>query len=163
LSKKQAVSFRDRDDWFWAYDVGLGVLLKHLIDVATEGEADPWVDRVLAEWRTTIEVAGSGLGLDLGIGWSALEVDRFLEMVDKACDALSCREGIPAAEIQSWSVFANVQNPARGAAMVHTAPVIELGRAIQALVHGTLPEPPPGVCWFYGTPEGRIVLRLPAQ
>lgn len=162
MSKKQAVSFRDRDDWFWAYDVGLGVLLKHLIEVATEDEVDPWLDRVRAEWRTTMEVAGSGLGLDLGIGWSAHEVDRFLKMVDKACDALSYREGIPAAEIQSWPVFVGVQNPTRGAATVDTKPVIELGRAIQALVRGTLPEPPEGVCWLYGTPEGRIVLRLPA-
>jgi hypothetical protein len=41
---------------------------------------------------------------------------------------------------------------------VHTAPIVELGRAIIELVSGELPEEPDGKFWFYGTPDGRQTL-----
>jgi hypothetical protein len=41
-----------------------------------------------------------------------------------------------------------------------TAPIIELGHAIIALVSGSLPRPPKGVAWFYGTPSGRSTIQM---
>jgi len=42
----------------------------------------------------------------------------------------------------------------RGASEVATGPVVELGRAIIALVRGDLPEAPKGEAWFFGVPPG---------
>ena len=43
---------------------------------------------------------------------------------------------------------------------VLTAPIIELGRAIIALMSGNLPRPPKGETWFYGTPTGRSTIGM---
>ncbi|HKV95735.1 MAG TPA: hypothetical protein VJW20_24550 [Candidatus Angelobacter sp.] len=41
----------------------------------------------------------------------------------------------------------------RGATEVFTAPIVELGRAIIALVRGELPEAPKGQILLYGAPK----------
>jgi hypothetical protein len=43
---------------------------------------------------------------------------------------------------------------------VFTAPAIELGRAIIALLFGELPEAPKGEVWIFGTPMGRSTIRM---
>jgi hypothetical protein len=48
----------------------------------------------------------------------------------------------------------------RGAKEVLTAPVVEFGRAIIALICGELPEAPKGQAWFFGTPNGRSTIRM---
>lgn len=48
----------------------------------------------------------------------------------------------------------------RGVPKVFTAPVVELGRAILALVEGTLAAPPSGTAWFYGVPQGRTTIGM---
>ena len=48
----------------------------------------------------------------------------------------------------------------RSATEVPTAPIVELGHAIIALVSGNLPRSPEGEAWFYGTPTGRSTIRM---
>jgi hypothetical protein len=50
VSKSKFVGFRD--DGFWAYDVGLAVFLKHLIDVAVPHCSSPdgaWLTDAILE------------------------------------------------------------------------------------------------------------------
>jgi len=43
---------------------------------------------------------------------------------------------------------------------VDTAPVVELGRAMMALLSNELPEAPKGEAWLFGTPDGRSTIRM---
>jgi hypothetical protein len=55
----------------------------------------------------------------------------------------------------AWPLLDDLRIFPRGATEVFTAPVVELGKAIIALVRRELPEAPYGKTWFYGTPDGR--------
>src|SRR5205823_4830666 len=93
--------------------------------------------------------------LTLDADWSVERREAFISLAEDACSRLGSRESIPAAEIVEWPLLEGLRIFPRGATEVFTAPVIELGRAIIALVSGDLPEAPPGMNWFYGTPVGR--------
>jgi hypothetical protein len=57
VSQTQYVAYGDRG--FWAYDVSLRVLLKHVIDVANERlstNADPWLADAVSAWRIVAAV-----------------------------------------------------------------------------------------------------------
>jgi hypothetical protein len=120
---------------FWAYDVGPGVFLKHLI--AAAGIPD--------------------IGLTLDAGWSPEQRQTFVALVEEACATLAKRVSTPADEIVAWPILNDLRIFPRGASEVETAPVIELGRAFIELVSGELPEPPAGKIWIYGTETGREV------
>ena len=81
VSKRQFVEFSNRG--FWAYDVALGIFLKHLVDAAENPERGSvgWVQDALPRWRTVIAVAGSGLGWQIDEGWSGGESELFLRLV----------------------------------------------------------------------------------
>ena len=55
-----------RRDCFWAYDVVLGIFLKHLIDAAeASAEADePWLSKEVSWWPVVACVSTYGLTLD---------------------------------------------------------------------------------------------------
>jgi hypothetical protein len=99
-------------------------------------------------------------GLTLGEEWSSAQRHIFIELADAACKKLATRESIPVEEIASWPLKDDLRIFPRTAKEVLTAPVIELGRAIIALVSGELPRPPEGEAWFYGTPTGRSTIRM---
>ena len=80
-------------------------------------------------------------------------------MAEQACAILASRESIPAQEIISWPILEDERIFPRGATEVLTAPVVELGQAMIALVCGQLTPAPKGQIWLYGTPEGRQTLR----
>ncbi len=142
---------------FWAYDVALGVFLKHLIDAAEPRRDEaPWLTEAIACWRVVACV--SDYGLTIEPGWSDEQRTLFLVLLDEACAAISRRESIPAGEMASWRILEGEGLFARGAPEVHTAPVVELGRAIAALVRKELQAPPNGTEWLYGTPAGRLTL-----
>lgn len=143
---------------FWAYDVGLGVFLKHLIDAAeARGHADaPWLSQAVSWWRVVACI--SDYGLRIGDAWSPDERDAFVALADEACRNLATREAISAEEIVGWRLLADQRMSPRGASEVQTLHVIELGRAIIDLVRGRVPEPPQGKMWIYGTPSGRGTL-----
>lgn len=158
MSQTQTVIYGDRG--FWAYDVAVGVFLKYLIDAA-EADASaksPWLSDAVYSWRVSAVV--SDYGLSLGESWSPEQRKTFIDLVEKACAALATRDSIPANEITSWSFIDDKCIYPRGAKEVLTRPVVELGRAVIALLCGELPEAPKGEAWFFGTPTGRSTIRM---
>ena len=153
MSKTTYVLYGNRG--FWAYDVALGVFLKHLIDAAEASDQakTEWLAAAIADWR--IGACVSDIGLTLDAGWSAAQRQSFVALAEQACAALAKRSSIPAQEIVAWPLHDDLYISSRGAAEVRTAPVIELGHAIIALACGVLPEAPDGKAWLYGTPGGR--------
>jgi len=156
VSKTQFVGFGE--EGFWAYDVALGIFLKHLIDAAdASGQADaPWLSEAVSSWRVTACI--SDYGLTLTADWSTAQWKTFLILVEEACARLAARESIPAGEIVDWQILEGTCLHTRGAPEVHTAPIVELGQAIIALVSGRLQAAPKGKIWLYGTPSGRETL-----
>lgn len=161
VSKTQAVTYTDRG--FWAYDVAVGVFLKYLIGAAqaNEGANTPWLSEAVSSWRIWAVVSDFGLTLDAK--WSADQRKTLIALAEEACAALATRDSIPAEEIISWPFVDDLRIHPRGANEVTTAPVVELGRAIIALLCGELPEAPKGEAWIFGTPSGRSTLRMDAS
>jgi hypothetical protein len=93
---------------FWAYDVALGVFLRHLIEVA---EASPrattsWLSNAVSSWRVVACIPD--LGLDLDAGWSAEQrqaLVAFAAFADEAWARLATRDSIPAEEIVRWRLL----------------------------------------------------------
>lgn len=158
MSQTQAITYTDRG--FWAYDVAVGVFLKHLIDAAQASQeaAAPWLSKAVSSWRVSAVVSDYGIRLD--DNWSSDQRKTFVALAEKACAALTARISIPAEEIVTWHFVDDLHIYPRGAAEVLTAPIVELGRAVIALLCGELPEPPKGEAWLFGTPTGRSTLRM---
>jgi hypothetical protein len=156
VSQTKFVEFGGRG--FWAYDVAAGVFLKHLIDAAEASSqaSAPWLSNAVSSWRVQAGITDFGLTLDPD--WSTAQRQAFIALAEEACSKLAARESIPAREIASWPLVDDLRIYPRGASEVLTAPVIELGRAIIALVIGQLPNAPEGKTWLYGTPTGRETL-----
>lgn len=87
--------------------------------------------------------------------WSAEERNTFAVLAEEACVALASRDFIASEEIVSWPFVDDLRIHPRGAKEVRTAPVIELGRAIIALILGELSK-----IWLYGAPNGRDTLDV---
>jgi hypothetical protein len=154
VSKTKHVEYRDR--WIWAYDVALSIFLKHLIDIAVPHAAtagNEWLTEAISSWRVVAAIPDYGLNVDPS--WSPVQIDVFTRLVDQACDLLADRDCIATDEISAWQILDDLRIDSRGESEVSTAPVVELGRAIIALVHGTEPAPPAEKTWLYGAPEGR--------
>jgi hypothetical protein len=162
MSQTQFVEYRQSG--FWAYDVALGVFLKHLIDVAEELRLEHerrWLTETVQSWRVVACV--NDYGLAIGEEWSAAQIATFLELAREACVRIGRRESFAATEMEAWSVLEGRGVFARGASEVASGPIVELGEAIVALLEGELPSAPPGAAWLYGTPSGRrtIAMRSP--
>ncbi len=155
VSKTKYVEYTNRG--FWAYDVALDIFLKHLIDAAeASGQAKTgWLSSAIESWRMAC-IPDYGLTLDAG--WSAVQQQAFIALAEQASARLANRTSIPAEEIVNWRVLDDLHIFPRGEKEVLTAPVVELGRAIIALVSGELSEAPNGKTWLYGTPTGRQTL-----
>ena len=161
MSRTQSVTFAHRG--FWAYDVAVGIFLKHLIDAARESaEANSeWLSKAVSNWRAWAVVGDFGLHFDEH--WSSQQRTMLIALSEKACAALAKRDFIPVKEIVSWPFVDDIRIHPRGAKVVHTAPVIELGQAIIALLRDELPEAPKGQAWFFGTEAGRSTIRMDAS
>jgi hypothetical protein len=157
MSQTKFVEYRDNG--FWAYDVALGVFLKHLIDVTLERAETPggeWLSEEIAEWRTIAVI--QDYGLEINPSWSSAQLEIFIELVDQACAVLACRSQIASTEVTNWEILEDIRIHTRGATEVETGPVVELGRAIIVLARGDDPAAPAGKTWLYGAPEGRIAI-----
>lgn len=155
VSKTKFIEYAGRK--FWAYDVALHVFLKHLIDAAEASEQahTAWLSSAISDWRVACV---PDLPLVIDTGWSPAQQQTFLTLAEEACTRLAERESIPAEEVVSWPILDDIRIFTRGAMEVYTAPIVELGRAIIALVRGELPEAPEGQIWLYGAPGGRLTI-----
>jgi hypothetical protein len=161
VTAKKVIKYSGRG--FWAYDVAMGIFIKHLLDAAEKsGEArKPWLSKAISDWRVQAVVTECGFTIDER--WSVEERTAFIAMTERACAAMEAREFIRVTEIVSWSFVDNLRIfPRTDANELRTAPVIELGRAIAALLLGQLPDPPKSEAWFFGTPEGRSTIQMEA-
>ncbi len=143
---------------FWAYDVALGILLKHISDAADKlpTNAESEVLRTEVSWWIQGACVNTlSMHIDDDDSWSAQQTAIFVDLVDEACTRLEARETIPGLEVENWTFPDDLHLETRGESEVKTAPIVELGRAIIALVNGTLPESPLLTLWYYGFPEGR--------
>ena len=145
---------------FWAYDVAMGIFLKHLIAVAEPLAATSngaWIAEAVTRWRVNAVISDFGLHIDEE--WSAEQIDIFIGLAEQACSLLGARDRISADEITAWPILDDMRIFPRGATEVLTAPVVELGKAIIAVANGTLSPAPAGTWWLFGTPEGRDTIR----
>jgi hypothetical protein len=157
VSETQFVKYAGRD--FWAYDV-VGVFVKYLLDAANEsGDANSaWLSEAVSSWRVWAVVSECGFTLDEH--WSPEQRKTFIALAERACTALASRKSIPAEEIVSWPFADDLRIHPRGATEVLTAPVVELGYAMIALLRSELQEAPKGEAWFFGTPVGRSTNKM---
>ncbi|UWZ84472.1 hypothetical protein [Occallatibacter riparius] len=146
MSKSQAVKFGTKG--FWAFDVAVGVFLKHLIDAAQESaEAKTeWLSKAISDWRVWAVIGDFGFHLDEH--WSAEQRSSVISLLEKACDTVARRNCIPAEEIVSWPFVDDLRIYTRGLNEVATAPVVELGRAVIALLRDELPEGAKGEAYW---------------
>ncbi len=160
---------------FWAFDVGLGIFLKFLIDRANllisetkdkhrkagdvESKYADWLSACIDMWRQAA-VLGANVGLSYDYPMTEKQVQIVLRLIDEVCHELGARESIPRQEMESWDVLSGHGVFSRGYTEYPTAPVIELGRAIQDLLRGTLLPAPKGKLWFFGTPTGRETVAM---
>lgn len=153
MSKIQFVRYAAHG--FWAYDVALGIFLKHLVDAAEASDqaSTPWLSNAISSWRLVACISDYGLTLDAS--WSEAQRQTLIALAEDACVRLAKRTSIPVEEIVSWPLLDDLRIVSRGETEVLTAPVVELARAVIALVSGELPEAPNGEFWCYGTPTGR--------
>jgi hypothetical protein len=138
------------------------VFLKHLIDVAEEQQAngtDRWLAEQISIWRVVACVQDYGLTVDEG-KWSAEQQSMFIRLAKEACSRIGQRDSFTPQEVESWDVLDGKGISPRGAAEIDTAPIIELGEAIVAVVTGVLPEAPTGTVWFFGAETGRRTIRM---
>jgi hypothetical protein len=157
MSATVPVSFRGGD--FWAFDVGLGIFLKHLLDAARKragGENAPWLDDCIQRWR----VNRAEIGLHLDEKWSDDQRRTVLDLIEEACTVLKEKKVISAEERDSWSDLNGLGVLSRGRSPFPTGPVIELGEAVKALLVGALPAAPEGTWWAYGWPRGRTTIAM---
>jgi hypothetical protein len=158
MSKNSYIGFGDSG--FWAYDVSVHIFLKHLIDCAceyVESHDCPWLRDYIQHWR--VQAVVNDLGMSLDNGWTEQQRQTVRVLIEEACGALQRRDSIPAEEVASWQILDDLRIFCRGATLIPTAPVVELGRAIASLVEGTLPCPPQGTYWYYGADCGRLAIE----
>jgi len=147
-------------DGFWAYDVAVGVFLKHLLDQACQQvvrQPLTWLIDSIERWR--VDTVVSDLGLYLDPGWTHDQRRVVRTLIDQACEELEKSKAISAEEAASWKILDGRGVFSRGAAQILTAPAVELGRAIGLLLEGALPEAPLGSWWFYGGENGVSTIR----
>jgi hypothetical protein len=161
MSKTTPVYFHE--EMFWAYDVALGVFLKHLIDAAEPHTIRPgreWLSEAITDWRVVAGLGGGCFALAIEEYWSQEQREFLTGLADEACRQLARRDTIGAEEAQSWNVLDGKGVFTRGAERVETAQVVELGRAFIDLIRGMLGKSPANTRWFYGCPEGRLTIAM---
>jgi mannose-6-phosphate isomerase-like protein (cupin superfamily) len=154
MSKHLYVHHQDRG--FWVYDVALGILLKFLIDEALARPAEEdrgWLDAEIAHWR--VHAVISDFGLPIPDVWSDHQRDVTSRTV---CQRLAARGTVTAEEAEAWAILDGTGVWTRGEPTVDVAPLVALGEALIALLEGTLPPPPEGTSWIYGSPGGRLLV-----
>lgn len=155
MSKTMYIEYHG--EGFWAYDVAVGVFLKHLIDQACLHNQSNWLGDCVELWRLNAVV--SDFGMHLNHDWSDTERKTVQVLIGEACQELKKINMVSADEAASWRLHAGQGVCLRGEAQVSTAPAIELGKAVSLLLEGSLPAAPPGYWWFYGASQDITTIK----
>ena len=132
--------------------------MKYLIDAveATGYSRAPFLNEALGSWRLAPII---DIGFPLEKSWTALQRQNVITYVEEACARLATRGSIPMEEIVNWPFPGDSRLFHRGLKEVRTTPVIDLGRAIIALLRDELPKAPKREAWFF-TDKGRSTIRM---
>lgn len=155
MSKTMFIDYRG--EGFWAYDVAVGVFLKHLIDRACLRLPCAWLSDCTERWRVNAVVSDFGMHLDPE--WTDSQRQLVRVLIEEACQELLKVEAFSADEAALWKVYNGEGIFARGEAQILASPSIELGRAVSLLLEGALPAAPTGRWWFYGAVDGVTTVR----
>jgi hypothetical protein len=147
VSKTVAVEFRGR--CFWAFDVSLSILLRETVVLGARTTDGDWLGPVLAELRHAA-IGGSTRGLDLDLGVTDEQRQVVVRLIEQAGERLSQREFITASEAAQLEIEPGVTVSWRPADAIPTEPIVDLSKALSALVRGTLPHAPAGHWWCIG-------------
>jgi hypothetical protein len=147
VSKTVAVEFRGRS--FWAFDVSLSILLHETVLIGARTTDGDWLAPVLAELRHAAIRGSTGM-LDLDLGLTDEQRQVVVRLIEQAGERLSQRELITASEAAQLEIEPSVRVLWRPADAVPTEPILDLSKALAALVRGTLPHAPAGHWWFIG-------------
>lgn len=162
MSQAQFIEYRGQG--FWAFDVISKVLLKNLIDVtvvrARKSESQ-WLAEAVSAWRQAAVISDYGVRIDET--WTAEQITVFADLMEDTCSLLAERDVIPAEEITAWQIPGNLRISTRAMTTVPTKAVVQLGRAIVALVGGSLPAALTGTWWFYGIDDAPSTIRKRIQ
>lgn len=143
----------DPEREIWAYDGALSILLAQLLrDV--EGippeHLPGWWESCVEELRLQARVSDLFFNVELGLGVEGREA--LAEMFDDTAARLLERTPRTPGQSDDWQLIF------RGDHAYDVGPVAELGRALAALLRGTLTAPAPGTLWLYGAPGGRTTI-----
>jgi hypothetical protein len=108
-----------------------------------------WLGPVLAELRHAAIRGSTGM-LDLDLGLTDEQRQVIVRLIEQAGERLSQRELITASEAAQLEIEPGVTVRWRPADAIPTEPILDLSRALAALVQGTLPHAPPGHWWCIG-------------
>jgi hypothetical protein len=168
MSRTKPVTCKDTS--FWVYDVALGILFKFLMNRANQcadQEHAAWLSNCIQQWTGNAICPDMEFNFDRQLFDSQLSAEQLqviLRLIDESCLELAKRESISSQEEKAWEKAWNIPGGmgmySRGYSEFPTAPVVELGRAIQELLCGTLPPAPVGTWWFYGAETGRQTIAM---
>ncbi|AEV85462.1 hypothetical protein ACWT_4440 [Actinoplanes sp. SE50] len=137
----------------WAYDGALAILLAQLlrdVEGIPPDHRPPWWDSRVEELRT--QAMFSDLFFDVALGLEPGQREELAELFEDSADRLAERQPRTPGQVDDWHLVF------RGDHAYDVGPIAELGRALGELLRGTLPAPPPGTLWLYGTPGGRTTI-----
>ena len=140
-----------KEEGLHVYDVLHDVFLKYLIDAANRSPhaQQIWLAEELRSWRVCATIGDIAASFD--DGWSGAQRQIVAELATQACDTLAERPSISAEEMRGWNVLNGAGIETRGEIEIPTAPVVEVGRAVTALLRNEEIEQPPGGTWFYSS------------
>ncbi|WP_433293314.1 hypothetical protein ACQP2F_30315 [Actinoplanes sp. CA-030573] len=153
MSKTVSVSYGD--DWFWAYDVSLGILLLEAIEAARSEDQPEGAADVLGMLNAHAQVGSAWeLALD-DERWTGPQRAFVHRIIAEAGRRLRDRGTMTRAEADARYVRAGEPFALRFEEHVDGAVLGDLADAMRALVDGTLPVPPENH-WLYGVEGGPL-------
>ncbi len=151
MSKSVYVGFRDQG--FWAFDVIVSILLKHLVEVAEPKVADnQWLAEVVHQWRVGTVIPDS-CGVNLDDNWSDEQVEVIVLLFEETCKMLQEQDNITAEQIAQWQLLDAMQIFCRGIPVFSAKSIVDLCEAIILMLCGRLPPAPAGTWWWYGVED----------
>jgi len=143
---------------FWVYDVCASILFAQMAEVITETprrQRPAWLTALKQQLRVHA-LLGANQYVPLG-EWCDGHEEEFLAVLSEAARRLAARGRITAGEAAAWIVCDGQPIIWRSREAEETAPVVAFAEALDAIVHGEYPDPPPGYCWYFGGPEVSVI------
>jgi hypothetical protein len=164
VSRTKTIEYAGRA--VWVIDDALAVLMTYMLDAL--GDRDPsdqpaWLTEQIPDLRVTAGVSDYGWTIDRGSSLTGARARELIALVEDACQRLASDHPIPLDEALTWKMLDDlpvIGRPNLWGDPINIEPVLELGRAIVALIDGTLEPPPAGTWWCFGWPSGRTTIRM---